>query len=203
MPSVLCQEPPREQQKTEQVRDTNQERRLDIPPQEPTQSIPLVDAPVSPQKPRFTWDSWASGLEINCLACGVVAPSTALPTPANANSPWAVQGTVRREGAFGSVSGGILGVRNYARPLYSATPIGGMFNPGIADTTTANAFVPSAQWHLTAAYTRRLGMTSAGATFDFTADVFVPLKIDELSGDPMRLDALPSRAIRLGLAIRW
>lgn len=103
----------------------------------------------------------------------------------------------------GPVSTGFVGVRNYALPLYTGMPIGGDFNPGMLGSSLTSSFMPSSQWSLTAAVEKTLATFSNGATVGVTADVLIPVATESVSvGDP-RIAALTSRAMRVGIVVRW
>ena len=170
--------------------------------QEPT-SIPIansqwwVDGTPTPSPGIF------SEVDVACTACGATSALDPFALPPNANAPWAFQGTVRRVTRLGLISGGLLGVRNYAPPVYTAMPIGGSFNAGPISTVTPSLSVPDTQWHLTVGFERTLITTKRGVTLGFTGDALLPVNTDSASGDPLRVDPLSSLAVRFGLVIRW
>lgn len=125
------------------------------------------------------------------------------PPNTNGNAPWFVEGRVRHEGRSSAFSAGVVGVRNYTLPLYSASAIGGRLDPGPVSSSLANFYVPSTQWNLTAAVERTLRTTAGGATVGVAADAFFPLDVAAPTNDKSRIDPLPSQATRVGLALRW
>jgi len=147
-------------------------------------------------------DSWLSGLEIKCLACGGSGTSPVFPESTNPNAPWVLQGTWRRQTAFGIVSTGILGVRNSALPVSALTSLGGSFEPG-HNASASSAFAPSSQWYLTAAVEKTLAVRSDGASVGVIADVLIPVESKPFRVVDPRSDALTSRALRVGMVVRW
>lgn len=125
------------------------------------------------------------------------------PPSTNANAPWFFEGRVRHEGRSGAFSAGVVGVRNYSLPLYSASAIGGRLDPGPTSSSLANFYAPSIQWNLTAAVERTLKTTAGGATIGVAADGFLPLDPPEQTNDKTRTDSPSSRAFRLGSVLRW
>lgn len=200
---VVAQEPPREGQGAVSGRGPEQPPASAPPAQEP-HWIPIVDTRLRlDHEPKPALERWLATVDINCVVCGGIGDPGALPRSANPNAPWALQTTVRHTSFLGTFSTGLLGVRNYASPLYSAMAIGGDFSPGAASTTTANFLVPSTQWHLTAAFERTVFTTAHGATLGLAADLLLPVKTDPVTGDQLRIDPLPSRAVRFGIVFRW
>jgi hypothetical protein len=167
---------------------------------EPSQ-IPVVNGPWGADRtPIATPDL---EIDFHCAACGAASGLDRFTLPANRNAPWVFQGTARRATRPGAISAGLLGVRNYAAPLYTATPIGGSFNAGPLTTVTPNLAIPDTQWHLTAGFERTLLTTRRGITLGLTGDVLLPVNTDPVSGEPLRVDPLSSLAVRFGFVLRW
>ena len=198
---VLAQERPSEASQVPS-QDEVQARPPESPSQEPTW-IPIansqwwVDGASTPRPGLF------SSMDVTCTACGGTSTLERFVLPANRNAPWALQGTVRRATRLGLISTGLLGVRNYAAPVYTAMPIGGSFNAGPGSTVTANLAIPDTQWHLTAGFERTLMRTKRGVTFGLTGDVVLPVNAHSASANPLRIDPLSSLAVRFGLVVRW
>jgi hypothetical protein len=202
-PAPLVAQGPQQQGQAVPGQDPVQPVTPELPVQ-PPRWVPIVDPHVwLDSKPPSRLDAWLSSIDINCVACGDVGAIGPLPTPTNANAPWAFQGVLRRDTAAGAFSAGIIGVRNHAAPLYTAMPIGGTFSPGASSTSRANFFVPATQWHLTASVERTLLTMPRGATLGIVGDLLLPINTNPSFDDKLRTDPLPSRAVRVGIAFRW
>ena len=172
------------------------------PPAEPSQ-IPIANGPWWADRTPTTTPGLFRVIDFDCTACGATSGLDRFTLPANRNAPWIFQGTVRHATRLGVISTGLLGVRNYASPLYTGMPIGGSFNAGPHTTLTPNLAIPDTQWHLTAGFERTLLTTKRGVTFGLTGDVLLPVNTDPVSGDPLRVDPLSSLAVRFGFVLRW
>lgn len=162
----------------------------------------LADTSTRPDvSTKSTVETWLSNVHIDftCPNC----PSDRVRPPLNPNAPWAFQSKVGYSGTFGSVSAGVVGVRNDASPLYAAMPIGGDYRGNAAITTTPNFFVPSTQWYATAAFQRTLATTKQGNTLGLAVDLMVPVNTAPWRGESVRLAPLPSTAVRVGFVYRW
>jgi hypothetical protein len=179
------------------------------PPQtpEPSQAessrIPIVNSPWWVDRTPTTAPGHFPTIDFDCTACGATSRLDCFTVPVNPNAAWALQGRVRRATRLRVLSAGLLGIRNYASPVYTAMPIGGRFDPGPLTTVTPNLSVPDTQWHLTAGFERTLLTTKRGVTLGLTGDVLLPVSTDPVSGDPRRVDPLSSLAVRFGIVIRW
>ena len=171
-------------------------------PVKPSQ-IPIVNGPWWADRTPTTTPDLFRVIDFDCTACGATSGLDRFTLPANRNAPWVIQGRVRHATRLGVISAGLLGVRNYASPLYTGMPIGGSFNAGPLTTVTPNLAIPDTQWHLTAGFERTLLTTKRGVTFGLTGDVLLPVNTDPVSGDPLRVDPLSSLAVRFGFVLRW
>jgi hypothetical protein len=175
-----------------------------VPSSTDTTLLPIVNGqwwvdrtPVAPRREFF------SGLDLDCAACGATGALERFAVPSNPNAPWALQGTVHRDTRIGVVSAGLLGVRNYASPVYTAMPFGSRFEAGPVNTFTPNLSLPDTQWHLTAGVQRTLLTAKNGATLGLAVDAVLPVDTAPVSGDPLRIDPLSSLAVRVRFVLRW
>jgi hypothetical protein len=148
-------------------------------------------------------ESWLSGVDVKCVGCGPFGASAVRPGSTNANAPWLLQGHWRRQTPLGRVSMGFAGVRNYAIPLSTATPIGGEIDLGPLAASSGTFSGPTSQWSLTAAFEKTLKTFPGGASVGVTADVLIPINTASAVGGDPRVSAMGSRAIRAGIVIRW
>jgi len=158
-------------------------------------SPPGVDLDV-----RGSWltGGWLSG---SCCDPGM---GGAVPAPRwNGNAPWAFQTSVGRSSRVGNLFSGVVASRNYAAPLYSALTVSGPMRTGPTSTSQGNLSIPETQWYLQAGWERPLASDLHGAALSVVTDVVVPLRTTPVTGDMLRVDPLPSRAIRFGFVIRW
>ena len=169
---------------------------------EPSQ-IPIVNGPWWVDRTPTAAPDVFKAIDFDCTACGASSDLARFSLPDNRNAPWAFQGTARRATRLGVISGGVLGVRNFASPMYTAMPIGGRFQAGPLTTVTPNLSIPDTQWHLTAGFERTLLRTKGGVTLGLTGDVLLPVNTDAATGDPLRVDPLSSLAVRFGFVLRW
>ncbi len=170
------------------------------PPEAKPTSASLFD---NRTKPGSISGSWLSDVDMRCLGCRGFGTVAVLPESSNPNAPRVLQGTWRHQTTLGVVSTGLVGVRNYALPLYVGMPLGGDFDPGAQRSSRASSFAPSSQWYLTAGIEKTLATSAEGTSIGVTADVLIPVETNSISvGDP-RIGALKSRAARFGIVLRW
>jgi hypothetical protein len=184
----------------------------------PTQTSTVTDDAQQEDKPnevsffngRFTLsptksllESWLAGVDMKCVGCGAFDPNAVRPEPTNPNAPWLVGGKLRRQTPLGLFSTGFVGVRHYAMPLSTVTPISGEVDPGLLGVSSANYVGPSTLWSMTATFEKTLKTFESGASIGVTADVLIPVNAESaVGGDPL-MSAIASRTIRAGIVIRW
>jgi hypothetical protein len=174
------------------------------PPEIAPPAVSLFDPQlVTSSKPKAVFESWLSGVEMNCIACRGFVTTAVFSQPTNLNAPWVLQGTWTRQTTVGVLSTGFVGVRNYALPLSTAVPLGGDVDRFATGSWRTSAFAPSSQWYLTAAIEKTLVTRSNGASVGITADVLIPVETESISVDDPRISALTSRAVRFGVVVRW
>jgi hypothetical protein len=171
-------------------------------PAEP--NLSLFDNRLKPSpKQKSFMDSWLSGVEMKCIGCGLFDPNAVHPEPANANAPWLLQGQLRRQTPIGAVSLGFVGARNYALPLFTATPIGGNVDARMLTSSGTSVFAPVSQWSLTASLEKTLLKRANGASLGITADAFFPVATNSVTAGDPRFGGLTSPTFRVGLVLRW
>jgi hypothetical protein len=161
----------------------------------------LLDNP----KPKSVFDSLFKDVEVKCPGCPGFEDAgirRLLPESTNPNAPRVLQGKWRQQTAVGVMSLGVVGVRNYALPLYVAMPLGGDVDAGLQRSSSASAFAPSAQWSLTAAIEKTLASSWHGASIGAAADVIVPVETKSTPNGDARVAATKSRAARFGFVFR-
>jgi hypothetical protein len=148
-------------------------------------------------------ESWLSSVDMKCVGCGAFDSNAARPEPTSPNAPWLLEGKFRRQTPLGIFSAGFVGVRNYAMPPLTVTPIGGDVDPGLLGDWSRNFVGPTSQWMMTASFEKTLKTFKGGATVGVAADVMLPVKTESaLGGDP-RIIAMASRTIRAAVVLRW
>lgn len=147
--------------------------------------------------------SWLTGGSVSGGCCD---PGTgrAVPTPlVNSNAPWAFQASAARTSRLGNLFSGVIASRNYAAPLYSALPVSGPIQTGPTSTSQGNLSISETQWYLRAGWETPLAADLNGAAISVVTDFIVPLSTTQVTEDMLRIDAVPSRAIRFGVVFRW
>jgi hypothetical protein len=153
-------------------------------------------------KPVFVVKPSLSGVEMTCIGCRGFETTVLRPESASALAPWALRGRWRRPTAFGVVSTGFVGLRNYALPLSSAMPLGSDLDPVALGTAGTSVDSSVSQWSLTAGIEKTLVTRRNGTSVGVTGDLLVPFKTETIGVDP-RNDALTSPTVRLGIIFRW
>jgi hypothetical protein len=177
---------------------------LDERAQQPSPALPAPMELRLDHLPRSRWETSPVHFLLDCTTCGGADEPIGPDRPTNPNAPWIVQAAARYTNRMGTFSAGVIGVRNYAPPLYVGMSPGQAFQvSGAASTSQTNFFVPETQWHLTVAFVRTLWTHSRGASVGLTADFLLPVNTDLQTNDLSRIDPLPSRAIRFGVIVRW
>jgi hypothetical protein len=153
-------------------------------------------------KPVFVVKPSLSGVEMTCIGCRGFETTVLRPESASPLAPWALRGRWRRPTAFGVVSTGFVGLRNYALPLSSAMPLGSDLDPVALGTAGTSVDSSVSQWSLTAGIEKTLVTRRNGTSVGVTGDLLVPFKTETIGVDP-RNDALTSPTVRLGIIFRW
>lgn len=152
---------------------------------------------------KTTLESWLSGVDMICIGCRALDPNAILPESTNPNAPWLLQGKWRRQTAFGTLSTGFVGIRNYAMPLSTAMPIGGDVDPRALGNSSSLFVGPATQWSLTAGLEKTLVTFRNGASVGIVGDVAIPVHTSSAAGSDPRTGAISSRTIRAGIIFRW
>jgi hypothetical protein len=159
--------------------------------------------PTGDTNPTSVVAPWLSGVTTTCIGCRGFETAGVPPSSANSNAPWAFQGRWRRQTAFGVVSAGVVGVRNYALPLSTAVAPDGDLDRVALGTSGASGFAPGSQWAVTAGVEKTLAKRANGATVGVAADLSIPVKTDTVGVDDPRTRNLASPTMRVGIVLRW